>query len=183
MEDHVQDLRVLAAFDTNADAGAVRQAMQASGIADVHFAKTIEECIEKGDRLRPDAVLMGLVLSGHPTIELLRTIRHGQCAMNRFMPIVVAHHAPSARVIRMALTCGAHEVLALPASINSTKAVLYRAVFIGRPFIDCATYVGPCRRRKQIPDWGHEERRVEPWAGYVHGAHRHEANGADVVRV
>jgi hypothetical protein len=102
----------------------------------------------------------------------LKRIRSGAQGANRFLPIIVAQAQPSAQAVRQAIDNGAHEIMVLPASLKSVSNLIYRAVFISRPFIEVANYVGPCRRRRASRDYRGPDRRRAPWPGYVHASHK-----------
>jgi hypothetical protein len=58
-----------------------------------------------------------------------------------------------------AIGFGAHDVLALPASVTQIRTRLERAVFCGRPWVDTFNDFGPGRRRSLKKDWPLEKER------------------------
>jgi DNA-binding NarL/FixJ family response regulator len=145
-----------------------RAALQAAGSRTVRAVSTVKDYLGACVQGEPDVGLLGFALGARPTLELLRTIRRGHYGANRFMPVLFAIANPDSRAVQIALKARAHEVLALPTTAGIVQALVHRAVFVGRPFVETASYIGPCRRRKGMP-WLKEERRVV-WAGYVHAA-------------
>ena len=161
----------LLAFDAYKDLSNVHSALAKAGLRQVRETQSLSECVELGVSAKPDVLIMGLTLSERPTIQLLRDIRHGKNGLNRYMPIIIAARNPTGKMVRMVLNGGAHEFLALPTTDQAAAAVVNRAVFVGRPFVECASYTGPCRRRRPM-DFEGEDRRKNDWPGYVHASHQ-----------
>ncbi len=111
-------------------------------------------------------------LSNDPrgVLNLLTKLRSGEQDANRYLPVILAQHNPSAPDVSAAINAGMHEFLVLPATIKSLSTLVYRAIFVARPFIVSPNYAGPCRRRRPSAI-AHADRRLAVWPGYlsVHG--------------
>lgn len=168
MED-VRDLEVLIGLNPG-EAELMRAALTAAGVRVVRTATTPNDYMSLCAHAEPDVGIFGFSLGGQPTLDLLRAIRRGAHGVNPFLPVIMAKANADMKTVQLALNAGAHEVIALPTTVRVVQALLHRAVFVGRPFVQVGGYVGPCRRRKPMT-WLKEERRTV-WAGYVHASHQ-----------
>lgn len=168
MED-VRDLEVLVGLNPG-EAELMRVALTAAGVRTIRTAATPNDYLSLCAHGEPDVGILGFSLGSQPTLDLLRAIRRGAHGANPFLPLIMAKANADMKAVQLALNAGAHEVLALPTTVRVVQALLHRAVFVGRQFVDVGAYVGPCRRRKPMT-WIKQERRTV-WAGYVHASHR-----------
>jgi PleD family two-component response regulator len=153
-------------------ATALRESLRACGVVSVRTTRTPDHFLAVCQMDKPDLAILSLKGDTEAPFDLLRRIRAGDRGANPYLPVMMALSAPSAEIVRQAIAAGVHEILVLPTSVNALSGLIHRAVFISRPFIQVPTYVGPCRRRRQIARHGTEDRRKVPWAGYVHAAHK-----------
>jgi two-component system, chemotaxis family, chemotaxis protein CheY len=112
---------------------------------------------------RPDTAVFVADHEQLRTEEFFSSVRDYKFAGNRYLPIIVALWQPSIALIRHAIAVGAHEIVSMPANAEAMSRAIYRAVFVGRPFVDVPAYFGPCRRRKQIQNYGQKNRRKLDW--------------------
>lgn len=164
-------LAVIYSVDAPA-ATALREALRACGVVSIRTTRTPEHFLAVCQVDKPDLAILSLKGDIEVPFDLLRRIRAGDRGANPFLPVMMALSAPSGEIVRQAIAVGVHEFLVLPTNVNALSALIHRAVFISRPFIQVPTYIGPCRRRRQIARYGSADRRKVPWAGYVHAAHK-----------
>ena len=165
----VRNLEVLVGLNPG-EADLMRAALTAAGVRVIRTATTPNDYLSLCVNGEPDVGILGFSLGGQPTLDILRAIRRGAHGANPFLPLIMAKANADMKVVQLALNAGAHEVIALPTTVRVVQALLHRAVFVGRPFVEVGSYVGPCRRRKAMT-WLKQERRTL-WAGYVHASHR-----------
>lgn len=156
------------------EAMTLRQGLVACGINNIRIAKTLEQFAPLCVAVQPDVAILSLSPDLAAALALIKQIRSGARSLNRYLPVIAAKHNPSTAVVHGAIDSGTHEFLLLPASIKSLSTLIYRAVLISRPFISVSSYAGPCRRRRQTTYTG-ADRRLAPWPGYVHAAHKAQA--------
>ena len=165
-------VRVAVLAPTGPECAALREALLACGIAGVRVSDTparfFSHCLGGGT----DLGVIGLGNAAASGFGALNALRAGQGGLNRYLPIIVALAHPTAQIVHEAINCGAHEFLVLPPNVRALSNLIYRAVFISRPFILTSDYSGPCRRRRANPDYKGSERRRAPWPGYVHASHK-----------
>lgn len=94
-----------------------------------------------------DLILVETQLSGMDGYDFVHWLRRSGLKPNAFTPtILVTGHTPRDRV-EAARDCGANYIVAKPLT---PLVLLERIVFVSRdrPFVECASYVGPDRRFK-----------------------------------
>jgi len=96
-------------------------------------------------------------LDGYDFVRLVRTAKDSP---NRFLPIIMlTGHTEHSRIVR-ARDAGATEFLAKPISATTLLRRICAVVDQPRPYIDCAGFFGPDRRRKAKADYKGAERRI-----------------------
>lgn len=152
----------------------LRQGLAGCGIKSPKSANSPSHFLAMCASGQLDVAIVSLGPASEAALALIRQVRAGAQGANQYLPIIAAQAAPSSASVHAAINAGAHEFLALPPSIKTLSALIYRAVFISRPFIKSPNYVGPCRRRREVARPG-PERRIADWPGYVHAAHKAQA--------
>lgn len=172
------DVRVLLAF---ADVGAgrfIRGLVGAAGVRDCSAVRSVPDALVAIGAERPDLLISDLAIGDVPAPKLVGAIRKGKDSANPYLPIMIATSNREMKYFRASIAIGIHEYVLVPCGINAMAETIYRAVFMGRPFIDVPGYFGPCRRRRQAALPAQGDRRVQPWPGYTHSAQRAENTGA-----
>ena len=109
--------------------------------------------------IQPRIAITASRLPGMSGLEFTRLIRSGYESVNPALSIIVMTSTPTVAFLDAARTSGADEMLVCPfapaALLARVEAVLVRP----RRFIKSATYVGPCRRRRMLQDYGGKLRR------------------------
>ena len=108
----------------------------------------------------PDIVITDWVMEPTDGLELAKQIR-APGSPNRYIPIIILTAYAEAWRISVARDAGINEFLAKPISINGLKERVAQTLLRPRPFIECETYFGPCRRRKARPFEGDERRALQ----------------------
>lgn len=107
-----------------------------------------------------DILLTDYDMEGGTGVDLSRKLRRAENMANRRMPIIMVTGRAEGPVILAARDAGVDEYLVKPlttvALCQKIEAVLTRR----RAFIDTPAYVGPDRRRRDLPLKGPERRRA-----------------------
>jgi CheY-like chemotaxis protein len=135
--------RVVTAVDGTEAIGMLRQAAKHKTAAALGF----------------DAVLSDYLMSPINGAMLLRWVRQHEESPDRFMPFVMVSGVADQEVVREARDLGMTEFLAKPFSVKSIADHVSALIDSPRPFVYCATYFGPERRRQKRPFNG-DDRRV-----------------------
>jgi len=121
------------------------------------------ELLARTVEMQPRVVITASRIPGLSGLEYTRMIRAGYQEVSRQTSIIVMTDTPTKAFLEAAQQSGADEMLVRPFSSQSVllrvKSVLERP----REFIDCAVYVGPCRRRRMIEEYDGPMRRfIDP---------------------
>jgi two-component system, chemotaxis family, chemotaxis protein CheY len=161
------------------EATTLRESLLACGITNIRLVRTAQHFFVACKDVQPDVAILCLGSDPRSVLALLSDLRAGTNGANRYLPVIVAQHNPSVPAVAASINAGMHEFLVLPATIKSLSTLIYRAIFVSRPFIIVPGYAGPCRRRRHAAI-AHAERRCTAWSGYVHASHRVQAADAAV---
>lgn len=135
------------------------EVLRAAGYFLIHTARDGNELLEKSIEYRPRVVFTGSRIPGISGLEYTRLIRAGYADLSRQTSIIVMTDTPTKAFLQAAQESGVDEMLARPFSSQAVllrlKAVLDRP----REFVDSASYVGPCRRRRMIDEYRGPKRR------------------------
>lgn len=137
-----------------------QQLMIACGVTTYAVRPDLRSSFERIINGKPDAAVIVFDKDEDRLREFFRTLRGRHFEGNRYLPVVVAAWWPSIAQIKLAINLGASEIVSMPSNAEAMSRAIYRAVFVGRPFIDVETYFGPCRRRRQIANFGKEKRKL-----------------------
>lgn len=143
--------------------------------ADVLMGVGFEKIVQVGDgdqllaqtlEFQPQIVLTSSRIPSLSGLEYTRMIRAGYETVSRTTSIVITSDTPTQTFLAAARDSGVDEVLARPftpaALLARVEAVLLRP----RRFVESVEYVGPCRRRRMLEDFGGPLRRfTDPFEG------------------
>lgn len=117
----------------------------------------VTSCLESNaadDAIRQskaDLAIVDINMPGRSGLDVVHDIRHGHVGVAKDMCIVVASAHVDIEHVEQARNEGANWVIAKPLSFRTLYDGIARAILDDRPFVDCPSYVGPCRRVKNIP--------------------------------
>jgi two-component system chemotaxis response regulator CheY len=168
MQSDIQDVLLAGLCRTRDEGRVVKQMLMACGVTNNELREEVKSALDLVVAAQPDAALVVADKADERMAEFFAGLRSETFGGNRFTPIIVGLWSPAVSDIKTAIALGAHEILSLPANTDALTRAIYRAVFVGRPFIEAETYFGPCRRRKQIANYGCKDRRINAWDNYRH---------------
>jgi CheY-like chemotaxis protein len=126
------------------------QIVSGFGARTIVKCQTVKEARSTVGRMNIDFLIADAHLPNQDGYAFLKWLRSETGEPNKFAPAVLVSGDASERVVRRSRDAGAHFVVAKPIT---PKILLERIFWIARenrPFIDCATYVGPDRRFKRL---------------------------------
>lgn len=131
------------------------------GLTRVHPAESPTEVRAAVRRLDPSFIVLEWGLDkAVNACDIAREIRLDRELPNRAVPIIVVTVRASRVDVEAARNAGIDEYVVKPVSAAALLARIQEVVLRPRPFVDSATYVGPCRRRKQAVDYRGPFRRL-----------------------
>lgn len=157
--------RILVADASRHTRGMICDVVRAAGHRDAFQASAGQELLKVLDQQRPRIVIVSADLPGLSGIEVVRRIRAGFNFVPRETSVILTTAAPTKALLDLARTAGVDELVAVPFTMQALNARLHSVTERPRPFIDCPSYVGPCRRRLMMQDYkGPRRRSADPAA-------------------
>jgi two-component system, chemotaxis family, chemotaxis protein CheY len=131
----------------------------AAGFEKAHFAREGAELLKMTVDFQPRLVITSSRVPNLSGLEYTRLIRAGYENVNRALSIIVMTDTPTTKFLEAARMSGVDEMLVRPftgaALLARVEAVLVRP----RRFIESMKYIGPCRRRRMLDEYGGPMRR------------------------
>lgn len=153
-----KSLSVLVADDSAYMRQLLASLLHALGVGEVHVASDGEQALAFYIEHEPELVITDAAMKpidGFTLAERLRGIERGFLGM---VPIIMVSGHTDLASIERARDIGISEFLSKPVSPKALYQRLVAAVDRPRPFINCPTYRGPDRRRRNAPYEGVERR-------------------------
>lgn len=100
---------------------------------------------------KADLVIVDIDMPGRSGLEVVHDIRHGKVDVAKDICILVASAHVDLDHVEQARNEGANWIVAKPLSFRSLYDGIARAILDDRPFVESPSYVGPCRRVKEVP--------------------------------
>jgi len=139
----------------------LRQVLREFGIHRIHEADTPESGFQEFNRRTPDLVLVDWCPE-FDGIGLVRRIRTDGNSVFPQAPIVMITAFGETKRIFQAIDAGMNEYLVKPVSPSLLYVRIVSVIDNPRPFVRTESYIGPCRRRHNLPFAGHDRRRAGP---------------------
>ena len=94
-------------------------------------------------------------------VDIIRFLRTSERSPNVRMPVVAASPRRDLATVNAVINAGGNEYVLFPASGDALLKKITAARYSTRPFIEQASYVGPCRRRRDDKSYTGPERRAD----------------------
>jgi len=155
-----QTLSVLVADSNNFSRSLIAEILRSLNISNVSSARS-EEMAREFLVDRPiDVILLswedGDAFDG---LRFVREMRRTGDQRVRRLPVVLITAGLTRQTVISGRDAGVDEFLAKPISPIAMRQRLEMVIETPRPFVDCAVYLGPCRRRKNPADYYGAKRR------------------------
>jgi DNA-binding response OmpR family regulator len=159
MSPKARSLQFLVCDDNTYTRRLVSDVLAGAGFERVQFANDGEELLALTTEYLPRIVITSSRVPGLSGLDYTRRIRAGFGSVNRATSIIVMTNTPTAKFLAFAREAGVDEMLVRPftgaALLARVEAVLLRP----RRFVESVNYVGPCRRRRMLDEYGGPLRR------------------------
>jgi two-component system, chemotaxis family, chemotaxis protein CheY len=157
----------------------VADVLSGAGFEKVQFARDGIELMKFTPEFQPRIVITTSRVPGISGLEYTRMIRSGYRGVDRTLSIIVMTDTPTTKFIEAAREAGADELLVRPFNGQALLARVEAVLLRPRRFVESLEYVGPCRRRRMIEDYGGPMRRfTDPLEGAEKPLWEHETNRA-----
>ena len=154
-----ENLRVLLADDNAHMRAIVGAVLKSIGVKHIQEARNGAEALSLLREYPTDVALVDFRMEPVDGVEFTRLVRNSTDSKNPYLPIIMlTGYADRTRVVE-ARDSGVTELIVKPVTAMAVISRLNAVVYHPRPFVRTATYFGPCRRRKAMPNYDGVERR------------------------
>jgi CheY-like chemotaxis protein len=129
-------------------------------VSHIAAAASAVEAFAVGRTFKPDLIIVDWDAGRMTGLEFTREIRRNTTGLPREVPIILLAAVIDHDQLMAARQAGINEFLLKPVSAQGVLSRIEEVVLRPRKFIDSRNYVGPCRRRKQDPDFAGPWRRL-----------------------
>lgn len=153
-------LRVLVVDDNEFMHEILRELLRALDFSSdkLKFTTDGEQALEILQHFPIDLVVCDLNMNPMNGKEFTSRVRQDKNSPNPFIPIVICTGHAEANHILDARDCGANEILRKPVSAQSIYNRVRAIIESPRPYVHAANFVGPDRRRQNVPFPGVDRR-------------------------
>jgi DNA-binding response OmpR family regulator len=127
------------------------QIISAFGCQRFYRCGSVEEAKEVISTEELHLIFVNANLKESPAYDFINWLRTSNIQPNAFTPVIMVTGHTQRRNVERARDCGANIVLSKPVSPTSTLERIAIIAREKRPYVSCATYVGPDRRFHDIP--------------------------------
>lgn len=173
---------VLVADENAFNRNIVSDILRGVGMERIIFAHDGAEMLQLTTQFHPDIVIANSRLPKVSGLEFTRKIRAGHADVNRAMSIIIATNTATGTFLENARASGVDEMLVRPFTAAALLARIEAVLIRPRRFVDGLNYVGPCRRRRMLQDYGGPLRRFSDPMTPVGGALWEAEANRDLMR-
>ena len=156
---HLQSLNVLLVDDNQHMRTIAAAVLHSADIHRVYEAGDGAEAFEVLRRQPIDLALVDYNMFPMDGVEFTRLVRNSPDTANPYLPIIMmTGHSEKSRVCE-ARDAGVTEFIVKPITAKAVLDRLNAVIMKPRPFIKADGYIGPCRRRRDTPDYAGPYRR------------------------
>jgi two-component system, chemotaxis family, chemotaxis protein CheY len=137
----------------------LRSLLNALGIMSVFEASNGEDAFALLRDRQPDLILSDLSMKPMDGIAFTREVRTSHASPNPYVPIIMVTGHTERHRVEAARDAGVTEVLAKPITAGNLYQRIGEIIDRPRPFVKCASYFGPDRRRHAVADYAGPFRR------------------------
>lgn len=131
-----------------------------AGYEKVDFAADGRALLRLSEDLNPRVVLTSSRIPGISGLDYTRRIRAGYRDVSRVTSIIVMTDTPTQSFLTAARDAGVDEMLVRPFTGQAVLARVEAVLLRPRRFVESVSYVGPCRRRRMLDEYGGPQRRM-----------------------
>ena len=106
-----------------------------------------------------DLVLCDMVMEPMDGVSFVSYLRTNSMSPNPYLPVIIVTGSPDKRSVREARDAGVNALLAKPITLDALRRRVDTVITEHRDFIVDQSYVGPDRRRQDLPLSGRPNRR------------------------
>jgi len=158
--EQLKRMKVLVVDPNSYMRGVVADSLRRLTVTNINAAASAVEAFTVGRTFKPDIIFVDWDAGRMSGLEFTREVRRNTTGMSRETPIILLAGIIDHDQLMSARQTGINEFLLKPVSAQGVLSRIEEVVLRPRKFIDSRNYVGPCRRRKQDPDFAGPWRRL-----------------------
>lgn len=160
----------------------VADVLNGAGFDRVTFATEGNELLNRTVEQSPEIVITSSRIPNLSGLEYTRMIRAGFHTVKRTTAIIVMTNTPTQKFVEAARESGVDEMLVRPFTGAAILARVEAVMLRPRRFVESADYVGPCRRRRMLEEYGGPLRRFTDPTGIASGQLWEAEGNRELVR-
>lgn len=160
-EDDYGALRILVVEDDRPSRILTAALLEELGVGQVREAAHAEEALRTLRSFQADVVICGMVMAPMDGLQFIRHVRTDRESANPYLPIVLLIANADRGSVRAARDAGVNLLMAKPVTLEGLRKRIDLALNERRAFIMNKSYVGPDRRRQDVPIAGKPDRRKD----------------------
>jgi two-component system, chemotaxis family, chemotaxis protein CheY len=156
----MHQLRVLIVEDNEHMRSLLRALLLALGIRQIFECSEGSEGLKLLSERRPDIVLTDLSMAPMDGLTFTQEVRRLPSDNDCVVPIIMVTGHTERRRVEAARDAGVNEILVKPVTPSGLYQRIEEIIMRPRPFVRAPNYCGPCRRRRNNPDYAGPWRRA-----------------------
>lgn len=160
MRADLENLVALVIDDNHYQRGISIDQLRSMGFGRAVGADSVIEAWDHIHKVKPDVILIEWLKSGD-SLDFIRRVRMSEDTPNRAVSLFMLTNSGSGADVQIAREAGADAYLRKPISLMALQTRVKKVIANPQPFVMTATYVGPCRRRRQDPAYASLRRRLD----------------------
>jgi DNA-binding response OmpR family regulator len=160
MSADLENLIALVVDDNHYQRGISIDLLRTMGFGRALGADSVTEAWDQIHRIKPDVILVEWLKSGD-SLDFIRRLRTSEETPNRAVSLFMLSNSGSGADVQIAREAGADAYLRKPISLMALQSRVKKVIANPQPFVVTATYVGPCRRRRQDAAYAGPHRRLD----------------------
>jgi CheY-like chemotaxis protein len=158
--DQLKKLKVLIVDPNAFMRGVIGDSLRRLQITNINAAASAMEAFTIGRVFKPDLIFVDWDAGKMSGLEFTREVRRNTTGMNRELPIILLASVIDHEQLMSSRQAGINEFLLKPVSAAGVLQRMEEVILRPRKFILSRNYVGPCRRRRDDPDFAGPWRRL-----------------------
>lgn len=161
----LERLQVLIADDNREMRAITATILRSAGFRHLREADSGREALAALAYFPADLAIVDFKMTPMNGVEFTRRVRQGPDSPNPYLPIIMLTGHARADRVGAARDAGVTEFLAKPITARTLLGRIETIILKPRPFAASSDYSGPCRRRREAPDYEGPRRRSADGSG------------------
>ncbi|MEZ5937497.1 MAG: response regulator [Hyphomonadaceae bacterium] len=156
----LKNLKVMILDPNSYMRGVISDSLRRMQVVNITPAASAAEAYSHGRNFKPDIIFVDWDAGRTNGLEFTREVRRNTTGLPRETPIILLAGAIDHEQLMGARQAGVNEFLLKPISARGLMSRMDEVILRPRKFVVSRNYIGPCRRRRQDPDYSGPWRRL-----------------------